>query len=355
MTSTPRRELPVPWGRVPIEHRMPVALAALLGACAWGCGDGGSPASTATSSAGGAPSSSSASASSSGAGGGGGSGPAWENLGAPSGQGYRAVCVDPTGNVFAGANVPGHPIQRWDGAWHDEPSCSAPAGYSALWCAEDGTVWALGQAGPVCKRATGGAWSVDLPIAAGWAMHGRGEEVWYVGTDAGIMRRDASGTWAPEQHPLSGVASAMLDAVWATPGSTDVWAAGVDDFNAQALLHRDADGTWTRVTLPALPTLGALEGVWASPTEVWLAGGSTGAVVRGPAAWVVEVEAPAGKKLHAVLGAGDRVWAGGEPGVLFDCTAQGCSDDASLTYNTRAFAWDGVRVYAATSGGIYRR
>jgi hypothetical protein len=124
-------------------------------------------------------------------------------------------------------------------------------------------VWAVGSDGFIFRRQANGTWGiadhVDLPLTAVWAA--TETDAWAVGANGVAYRFDGS-AWV---HRPTGVSDALHD-VWGS-SATSVWIVG--EFGR--ILH--SDGSSTPFDVHQSPKPFDLNSVWGrSPSEVWAVG-----------------------------------------------------------------------------------
>lgn len=135
----------------------------------------------------------------------------------------------------------------------------------AIWGSGPNDVWAVGWFGTIMHW-DGIAWSrfesgTQWPLFGVW---GTGpNDVWAVGRYGTVLHWDGT-TWSPAASNTT----VELVAVWGN-GRGDVWAAvGLD----RAMMHKDADGNWSRVQFAGFDYMTGIAGV--AQSSLWLWGSS---------------------------------------------------------------------------------
>lgn len=194
-------------------------------------------------------------------------------LAAGGGQG-GAMAVGEAGLVFTRGPADADP---WQGQGR-----LTRAGILAV-AADDAVAYAVTDDGYVLRRA-GGAWSVDYAPrpAPGRPLLGvtlRGAEAYAVGLGGVILRRTDQG-WLEEAYSYSG-RRPDWKAVWARPGSAEVFAVGsavTSNAEEEVAILRRSGGAWAGERADTLVTA-SLFAVTGNESEV-LAAGTQGVVLR---------------------------------------------------------------------------
>lgn len=181
-----------------------------------------------------------------------------------------------SGDELYAVGAAGTIVQRKGGLWKQEAMGLTTELLSAVWGSARGgqtTVYAIGNAGTILRR-TGGTWEslstrvTTASLAGIWARSP--QELYAVGSDGLVLRRSGapdSGTWA---QVAQGMVSAPLNAVFgyapSASAEADVYAVG----GQGTILRKNPAGTWA--VEGVLLTSEELTSVWVGSDSVWVVG-----------------------------------------------------------------------------------
>jgi photosystem II stability/assembly factor-like uncharacterized protein len=151
------------------------------------------------------------------------------DIGASAGQRAVAVYGTPTGDLILVATnsaAGGSLLKATSTAGVFASTYSNSAELYAVWCTTNGSdIYVVGGGGLIVHSTDAGvSWTPETgaPNADLFAVWGAsGTDVWAVGNNGVIVRRQANGTWAPIASPTS----VQLLSIWGS-SAADIWAAG---------------------------------------------------------------------------------------------------------------------------------
>lgn len=181
-----------------------------------------------------------------------------------------------SGDELYAVGAAGTILQRKGGVWKQEAMGLTSELLSAVWGSSRGgqnTVYAVGNAGTILRR-SGGNWETlstrvtTASLSGAWARSP--QEIYAVGSDGLVLRRSGaadSGTW---MQVAQGMVTAPLNAVFgyapSQSGEADVYAVG----GQGTILRKNTSGTWA--VEGVLLTSEELTSVWVGSDSVWVVG-----------------------------------------------------------------------------------
>jgi photosystem II stability/assembly factor-like uncharacterized protein len=151
------------------------------------------------------------------------------DVGASAGQRAVAIYGTPTGSlIFVAANsaAGGSLLKATSTTGGFTSTYTNSAELYSIWCTANGSdIYVVGGGGLIAHSTDSGvSWTPEsgAPNTDLFAVWGASAtEVWAVGNNGVIVRRQANGTWAPVASPTS----VQLLSIWGS-SATDIWAAG---------------------------------------------------------------------------------------------------------------------------------